>query len=162
MPIHDWTRVSAGVFHHFHFRWIAALSDWLNGGNLPEGYFAMAEQIPKEPIPDVLTLQAVTPAQSDAASTRNGSKTGVAVADAPPKTRFIYRSDTERYALKKNRIAIRHESGAVIAMIEVVSPGNKSSKHALRAFVAKAWEFLDQGIHVVVLDLFPPTRRDPQ
>ena len=24
MPIHDWTRVDAGIFHHFHQRWIGA------------------------------------------------------------------------------------------------------------------------------------------
>jgi hypothetical protein len=22
MPIHDWTRVNAGIFHHFHHAWI--------------------------------------------------------------------------------------------------------------------------------------------
>jgi hypothetical protein len=29
MPIHDWTRVRAGTFHHFHQRWFAALGDAL-------------------------------------------------------------------------------------------------------------------------------------
>src|SRR5208337_5053320 len=24
MPVHDWTRVSAGIFHHFHLEWIGA------------------------------------------------------------------------------------------------------------------------------------------
>ena len=27
MPIHDWTRADAGDFHHFHQRWISALTD---------------------------------------------------------------------------------------------------------------------------------------
>jgi hypothetical protein len=35
MPIHDWTRVDAGLFHAFHQRWISALSDALNCGGLP-------------------------------------------------------------------------------------------------------------------------------
>ena len=29
MPVHDWTRVTAGTFHHFHQAWITALSDAL-------------------------------------------------------------------------------------------------------------------------------------
>ncbi len=57
MPIHDWTRVSAGTFHDFHTAWIAELRRALNGGVLPEGYYAMAEQVANQVIPDVLTLQ---------------------------------------------------------------------------------------------------------
>jgi len=26
MPIHDWSRVDAGIFHHFHHGWIEALT----------------------------------------------------------------------------------------------------------------------------------------
>ena len=35
MPIHDWTRVDAGIFHHFHQRWIVAITDVLNQRLLP-------------------------------------------------------------------------------------------------------------------------------
>lgn len=44
MPIHDWTRVDAGVVHDFQLAWIVHLSEALNGGLLPEGYYAMVEQ----------------------------------------------------------------------------------------------------------------------
>jgi hypothetical protein len=27
MPIHDWTRVSAGIFHHFHQDWTIEIRD---------------------------------------------------------------------------------------------------------------------------------------
>ena len=37
MPIHDWTRVDAGIFHHFHYQWISTISNALNGGLLPNG-----------------------------------------------------------------------------------------------------------------------------
>jgi hypothetical protein len=30
MPIHDWSRVRAGMFHHFYNSWIYKLSDRLN------------------------------------------------------------------------------------------------------------------------------------
>ncbi|MGH7193944.1 MAG: hypothetical protein ACREJM_10485 [Candidatus Saccharimonadales bacterium] len=35
MPIHDWTRVEAGIFHHFHVEWMGALARALNQGLLP-------------------------------------------------------------------------------------------------------------------------------
>ena len=37
MPMHDWTKVEAGIFHAFHHRWISAISDALNQGSLPFG-----------------------------------------------------------------------------------------------------------------------------
>ena len=46
-------------------------------------------------------------------------------------------------------------------MIEIVSPGNKSSQTELKAFVEKAIQALSTGIHLLIVNLFPPTRRDP-
>jgi hypothetical protein len=63
---------------------------------------------------------------------------------------------------KANRIEIQKPLGQIRCVIEIVSPGNKSSKGALRAFVEKTLQFLDRGVHAVVVDLFPPTSRDPQ
>ena len=64
------------------------------------------------------------------------------------------------YARKANRIAIHaYELGRVVAMIEVISPGNKDSKHAIASFVAKAVDFIRNGIHFLVIDPFPPPAR---
>jgi len=49
-----------------------------------------------------------------------------------------------------------------VALIEIVSPGNKSARNALRSFVEKAVETLYRGFHLLIVDLFPPTTRDPQ
>ena len=43
-----------------------------------------------------------------------------------------------------------------------MSPGNKSSRHGLRSFVEKAAEMLRAGVHLLIVDLFPPSARDPQ
>jgi hypothetical protein len=155
MPIHDWTRVNAGLFHHFHHRWISALSDNLNAGALPPGYFALAEQPTAGLVPDVLTLQ-LRP--------REGAATGrgIALATAPPRTRYVRQVEADLCVTKANRIAIRNPLGDVVAIIEIVSPGNKSGRSALRDFVEKAVGFLRQGIHLLVIDLFPPSSRDPQ
>ena len=47
-------------------------------------------------------------------------------------------------------------------MVEIVSPGNKASNIELRAFVEKTSSLIERGVHVLVIDLFPPTKRDPQ
>ena len=119
MPVHDWSRVYANVFHHFHQRWTIAICDTLNAGLLPPGYSALVEQHAGGLVPDVL-------------------------------------------AARGNRIVIRHRLGEVVCVLEIVSPGNKSGRAALRAFVEKTIEFLRQGIHLLVIDLLPPTARDPQ
>lgn len=46
-------------------------------------------------------------------------------------------------------------------MVEIVSPGNKASRNELRAFVEKTADLIAQGVHLMVIDLFPPSRRDP-
>src|SRR5207247_2479909 len=46
--------------------------------------------------------------------------------------------------------------------IEIVSPGNKDSRHALREFAEKAVAFIHAGVHLLIVDLFPPSRRDPE
>ena len=40
MPIHDWSRVDAGLFHHFHQAWTIEISNALNAGGLLEAGFA--------------------------------------------------------------------------------------------------------------------------
>ncbi len=120
MPIHDWTRVYAGLFHDFHQSWSIRIKDAMNSGLLPEGLNALVEQ-------------------------RSGPK----------------ESDVLAYAERANRIVVKHNLGRTVAVIEIVSPGNKDSKAAFKEFLEKSLGFIDAGIHLLVVDLFPPTKRDP-
>jgi hypothetical protein len=159
MPIHDWTRVDAGIFHDFHHEWISTIKRTLNSGLLPPDHYALAEQIAGGLGPDVLTLQAP---RADAPPRKN-APTGVALATAPPPVRYRARTESDLYASKANAVVIRHASNhEVVAVVEIVSPGNKNNRHGLRSFVDKAVELLRGGIHLLILDLFPPGRRDPQ
>ena len=47
-------------------------------------------------------------------------------------------------------------------MVEIVAPGNKASKNELRTFVEKSANLIAQGVHLLVIDLFPPSKLDPQ
>jgi hypothetical protein len=161
MPIHDWPHSPPGYFHHFHQHWSVAICDALNDGRLPRGYYALTEQTAIGLVPDVLTVKggSVAPGGIGEKSADNG---GLAVADAPPKTRFVSRAEENVYLAKANRVVVHHSAGRVVAVIEIVSPGNKSSQHALRSFVEKTVRLLAEEVNLLVIDLFPPSRRDPQ
>jgi hypothetical protein len=156
MPIHDWARVDANVFHDFHQTWAISIRNALNAGLLPDGYSALVEQHSGPAIPDVLTVERRT------AGKPRTRPTGGSLVKAPPKTRHIFKSPRAILAARGNRIVIRHRLGEVVCVIEIVSPGNKHSKLAVRQFIDKAIEFLQAGVHLLVIDLFPPSPRDPQ
>jgi hypothetical protein len=156
MPIHDWTRVDAGLFHAFHQHWIISLCDALNAGGLPGGYFALPEQSVRGPIPDVLALH--LPAEGAEPASNSP---GVAVSERAPRTQFVSRSEASTYARRADRVTVRHRHGDVVSVVEIVSPGNKGSNSELNAFVAKTVELIHKGVHALIIDLFPPTKRDP-
>jgi hypothetical protein len=138
MPMHDWTRVPAGLFHDFHRTWSIFLKMSLNAGLLPDGLTALVEQRagPKEA--DVLTVEVERPVTS-----------------------IIRETEKSFYAVRANRIVVRHHLGPILAVIEIVSPGNKDSRAAMRDFIDKTVDLLHAGFHVLIVDLFPPSRRDP-
>jgi Protein of unknown function (DUF4058) len=158
MPIHDWKRVEAGIFHHFHHGWITAISDALNDGLLPDDYYALAEQEAAGFGPDVLTLQG---SRSDGDQSRAAGTPGGLLL-APPRMRFTAESPQEFRRQKKSTIVVRHVSDDdIVAVVEVISPSNKGSRNAFRALVNKACALIENKIHLLLLDLFPPTKRDP-
>jgi hypothetical protein len=83
------------------------------------------------------------------------------VAEAPPRVRW--RETVQQAALVRRRtLAIRHVSGhRLVAFLEVVSPANKDRARHVEDFAAKAVDALDLGVHVLVVDLFPPGPHDP-
>ncbi len=159
MPMHDWSRVQSGVYHNFHVLWMSTITNRLNAGLLPKGLIAMAEQVVGGPELDVVTLQHSDFQFADSSAGGTAVMTEVM---AQPQTAFILPLEIERYANKANRVVIRHALGRVVAVIELVSPGNKDTRHAIRAFVEKAVDLLFDSINLLVIDPFPPGPRDPQ
>ncbi len=137
MPIHDWTEVDECIFHDFHHGWISSLKHVLNSGVLPSDYYALADLV--------------------------GGDGDAVLSSGQPKVRFHDQAGSGRRPRPKSkRVAVRHKSGdRVVALIEIVSTGNKSGRAALRAFVDKTVGYIESGIHVMMLDLFPPGPRDP-
>src|SRR5262245_6010687 len=135
MPVHNWTRVDAGVFHHFHGSWVVELSRALNNGVLPDSYYAMSEQVTTDLGPDVLALERINPDPDGPETPPHGTLT---LALVSPKTRIKSEVESEPDIRKRRTLVIRHRSGdRVVALIEIVSAGNKGSRHGFRAFVRK-------------------------
>jgi hypothetical protein len=142
MPIHDWTRVEAGIFHDFHHEWISTIRRALNDGRLPPDYYALVEKQAGGFGPKMLTRQ----------------HTKRDVGDKPP----VGGADDGMGELlvKKSAVVVRH-SDRIAAVVEILSPENKGSRYAIKSVVDKAWALLEHKIHLLILDLFPPTKCDP-
>jgi len=157
MPIHDWTRVAAGTFHDFHNSWITHLKERLNAGLLPQPYYALGEQRAGGVAPDVLTLRF----DQDPSTSDDGGM--LALAEAPPAVELAQEaeSDLAFYLARQRTLVVRHASGdRIVALIEIVSPANKHTQQSLDQFADKVIASLHDGIHVLIVDLFPPTARD--
>jgi hypothetical protein len=164
MPVHDWTKVDAGIFHDFHNEWIVAIKHALNRALSGTDYYALAEQVAGGLQHDVLTLQRPGGAAASEERGNGRAAAGVALADAPPKMEFRIKNVPLWYASKKKKsVVIRHVSEhRVVAVLEILSPGNKAAQFAIASLLQKVWELLTRGIHLSLVDLFPPTPRDPQ
>jgi hypothetical protein len=159
MPVHDWTRVEAGTFHDFHTTWLVHLKERLNAGVLPDGYYAMTQQHAgggRGLIADILTLdrrpQGAPPSP----------EAPVALAAPPRVTHKVFASASATYRRARRTLVVRHVSGhRVVALIEVLSPANKDLARSVADFVEKVHAAIDQGVHVLLADLFPPGPADP-
>jgi len=163
MPVHDWTKVISGIFHDFHQRWIVQVATVLNDGLLPEGFYALAEQVAEGPEPDVLALETSRTFPVGDDGSKPSADSAVALADYPPQVTYTESDEREIYARKADRVAVYHASGdRVVAFVEIVSPGNKHSQFAFNKFLEKLEDSLTSGIHLLVVDLHPPGRWDPR
>src|SRR5438876_2331669 len=86
MPMYDWTRVEAGIFHAFHHEWITEIGRSLNRGLLPPEYYALPEQQAAGFGPDILTLQGPEPTMDEGKQPPSNGRTGLLL--APPRVRF--------------------------------------------------------------------------
>ncbi|MGD9853911.1 MAG: DUF4058 family protein [Planctomycetaceae bacterium] len=162
MPVHDWSRVVDGLFHDFHQAWIIAIRDALNERLLPADFYALAEQVADGPIPDVLALERIVPDELYEDDGLGSDEGGLAVETAPPRVAYTIEGEREIYSHKASRIAVYHRTGdRVVAYVEIISAGNKHNLRAMTSFLKKVRAAIDDGLHLLIIDLHPPTSRDP-
>jgi hypothetical protein len=163
VPVHDWTLVEDGVFHDFHTVWIAEIRSALNANLLPKGYYALAEQHTGYGIADILTLHADPVEPRALPSLPPEAETGgTAIAQAPPRVRRRRSIEPTSRELRRS-IAIRHVSGhRLVAMLEIIFPGNKDRAQSAFDFATKGTDSLHSAVHLLIVDLFPPGPTDPE
>lgn len=166
MGVHDWTLVDAGIFHAFHVAWLGYLQTAMNEGLLPPDYYALAEQhaTPSAKqaarvVADLLTLHGPAIEGLPALPPASG---GLAVAEAPPKVRYHATFNPSPRTMRRT-LALRHVSGhRLVAVVEIVSPSNKDRLENVEELASKIAALLEAGIHVLLVDLFPPGLHDPR
>ena len=161
--VHDWSKLFDGAFHDFHTSWIGAIRTSLNNGLLPPGYYAAAEQVVGGPSPDVVTLDAWQPDDNeDGDRFPDSFAGGVALADSPPAVQYRIQLERDAFVTKANRIAIRHlTNDRLVAVIEIVSAGNKSSVSALEALSRKVRTLMSEHVHLLIIDLIRSGKNCP-
>ncbi len=133
----------------FHHRWANAIADHLDQ-LLPARFFARVEvHLGNEVATDVTEEELVAPPEA------NGTA-GIAVATyTPPAATVTIPTVFPEEAAIEVRSA--DPAARLLAVIELVSPANKKSPDARRAFVAKAVAYLQHRIGLVIVD--PVTER---
>jgi hypothetical protein len=159
--MHDWKNADPDVYHDFHTSWIVTIRRALNHGILPKGYYALAEKsIGGEMIPDVITMHRGYGTNGVGKSGPGRSRS--TVIEATPRVRYTATLPPARPESVQRRIKVhRREDHRVVSLVEIVSPGNKSSKKAVAQFVGNVERAIGDGIHVLVIDPIRPGRRDP-
>jgi len=87
-----------------------------------------------------------------------------AVKESPPRVHTTAIADeAEVYSLKRRTLTIRYSGDdRVVALIEILSPGNKERRRALERFLDKAYSALTAGLHLLIVDLHRPGKLDAQ
>lgn len=154
MPLHDWSNVESGVFHAFHTAWIVEIRNALNTAILPSSYYALTEEHTGFYVADVLTLHVPPtieePSRLNAGEERSG---GIALAEAPPMISAHEKIEME-IAEMQRFLSIRHlSSHRVVALLEIVSPGNKSNLARYESFVHKTVDAIRRRLNVLLVDV---------
>ena len=162
MPLLDHFRKPLSDTHQwitFHSRWATAIADDLNmrlpkrflaEGPFGLGKFAAADVAEVDQSPDV-------DRGLSNGTTLNASKGGgLAVAletvlYSPPSVHFSMPADFPEEVLVEIRDLRRGRQ--VLAVVEIVSPGNKDDEEARLAFAGKCLSYLSKGIGLLVLDI---------
>jgi hypothetical protein len=131
MPIHDWKKEFDWLFKSFHLGWVLEISKLLNQ-SLPSEFYSLLE-------PDSSKLEGVY--------------------QGP-----ISEDDDDGYYSRRTKdlISIRQtETDRVISVIEIICPNDKSEAARVEEVISRVCGLLNRGIHVLLVDLFPPTLNDP-
>lgn len=150
MPLLDHFHAPLSLDHgweSFHGSWPTMITQHLNHGGLPPGYFAAP--LAKLGGPVEVDMGAFERVGGGTAG--NG---GVATAVyAPPRPRIARPATFPDADLFEVQVMRREGRARLVAAIELVSPTNKDRPGNRRTFVVKCASYLRQGVSVIIVDV---------
>ena len=156
MPVHDWSRTAEAAYHSFQLDWVSALSTALNRGVLPRSHFAMTETIELRPVASFCVL----PEPEQPVSRRKWYDDVPELSAEAPRTTLRIVDDRRQYACRI--VTVRDDLHQPAAAVLFVTQQDKQTAYRLRTLVQFVVGAVTRGIHVLIVDLFPPSVRDPQ
>ena len=143
------------VYHSFQLDWSCRLSDQLNHGVLPQALYAMTETLELRPLAEFCPL----PEPEGPLVLCHWEENLPDATAQPPRTRFQFRDDRKQYACKV--VTIRDDLHQPVAVVFWITRQDKETPYRLAALLRHAVGALTRDIHLLVVDLFPPSVRDP-
>jgi hypothetical protein len=119
------------------------LVEYLNEGVLPPGFQARPAELIVGIEPDLLLLQAADHPETNGLTSSQptlGEATLTAVLPSPAELPIV-------------GIYSAYNTNRLVAAIEIVSPGNKDRSETIQSFVEKVLFLLQEGVHVMVVDV---------
>ncbi len=139
----------------FHTIWIAQLVGNLNLRPIPYGFLAESN------VHIGITVAADVVAFEEDSPTGGGSNGAVATEVwAPPRPPLAMAVDFTKLETFEIRIYDRDRARTLVAVVELISPGNKDRPEHRRAFLDKCAAYLREGISVVLVDIVTARRHN--
>ncbi len=123
---------------------------------LPASHCAITETVELRPAAGFLEL----PEPDQPVSHRNRLDDPPDADEHPPRAAFRATDDRRQYACRV--VTVRDDLHQPVAAVLFVTRQDKGTPYRLDALVGHAVGALTRGIHLLIVDLFPPSRRDPQ
>lgn len=145
MALHNWTKASKSNFHSFlHHGWIWQMMKYLNKVVLPAGYMAVAER-------------SFGPYIVDVAFKEDGEEEKIFPPPSEISPTLVIEAPV--FTLIGKQISIYDQKNSqIVAVIELVSPGNKDAHEKVDLFVEKSVNYLAAGVHYSLIDILSPTK----
>lgn len=141
MTLHHWPNPRT-PWRSFHNHWIVRLVEYLNQSVLPKDYQARPTELIIGIEPDVLLLQDADTGKADPSMSQPtlAEATLTATLPTPADLPFV-------------GVYSSYDTSRLVAVIELVSPGNKDRPEARHSFTEKVLFLLHEGVHVMVIDV---------
>ncbi len=143
------------AWESFHFGWTVQLSGQLNLRPLPPGYVAENNiHI------GVVVAADVAVFEEERSPGERGNGAVATAVWAPPQPPLVAPVDFAGLEVYEIRVFDADRAHALVAAVELVSPGNKDRPDNRRAFLDKCAAYLREGVSLIVVDVVTSRRHN--